>query len=71
MLVFLPVLVFLPELDDQERGPLFYIAGYVLSKLRKKSANKKSDELQVILQNLICPGLENAYIGARAAGVVR
>jgi hypothetical protein len=60
--------VFLPELHDQERGPLFYIAGYVLSKLRKKSANKKNDELQVILQNMICPGLEKAYIEARSRG---
>lgn len=55
-------------LGDHERGPLSYIAGYVLSKLKKKSANKKNDELQIILQNMICPGSENAYIKARSRG---
>ena len=40
---------------------LSYIAGYVLS-------NKKNDELQIILQNMICPGLENEYIEARSRG---
>ncbi len=55
------------ELDDHELGPLSYIAGYVLSKLKKKSANKKNDELQIILQNMICPGLENEYIEALEA----
>jgi uncharacterized C2H2 Zn-finger protein len=56
------------ELDDHELGPLSYIAGYVLSKLKKKSAYKKNDELQIILQNMICPGLENEYIEARSRG---
>ena len=40
------------ELTEYERGPLSYIAGYVLSKLRKKSVTKKNDELQTLLQSM-------------------
>ena len=36
-----------------ERGPLSYIAGYVLSNLKKKSVKRKNDELQTILQSMI------------------
>ena len=56
------------ELTEYERGPLSYIAGYVLSKLRKKSVTKKNDELQTLLQSMICPDFENAYIEARSRG---
>ena len=56
------------ELNEHERGPLSYIAGYVLSNLRKKSVQKKNDELQTILQSMICPEVENAYIESRSRG---
>ena len=41
------------ELNEHERGPLSYIAGYVLSNLKKKSVKRKNDELQTILQSMI------------------
>ena len=53
------------ELSEIERGPLSYIAGYVLSQLRKKSSN---DELLLLLQSMMCPSSENAYIDARSRG---
>ena len=56
------------ELNEYERGPLSYIAGYVLSNLRKKSVQKKNDELQTILQSMICPDVENSYIESRSRG---
>ena len=56
------------ELNENERGPLAYIAGYVLSNLRKKSKKKVNDELQIILEHMISSGLENAYIKARSRG---
>lgn len=56
------------ELSEYERGPLSYIAGYVLSKLSKESAKKKNDELQTIVQSMICPDTENTYIEARSRG---
>ena len=46
------------ELSEIERGPLSYIAGYVLSQLRKKSSN---DELQLLIQTMMCPSSENTY----------
>jgi hypothetical protein len=49
-----------------ERGPLSYIAGYVLSNLRNKSVQKKNDKLQTILQSMICPDVENSYIESRS-----
>jgi hypothetical protein len=55
-------------LNEHERGPLSYIAGYVLSTLRKKSVQKKNDELQTILQSMICPDVENFYIESRSRG---
>ena len=54
------------ELSEIERGPLSYIAGYVLSQLRKKSSN---DELQLLLQNMMCPSSENTYIETAAEAV--
>ena len=56
------------RLDENERGPLCYIAGYVLSNLKRKSKNKHNDELQIILEHMINSGLENAYIEARSRG---
>ena len=56
------------RLDENERGPLSYIAGYVLSNLKRKSKNKHNDELQIILEHMINSGLENAYIEARSRG---
>jgi hypothetical protein len=53
-------------LNEHERGPLSYIAGYVLFTLRKKSVQKKNDELQTILQSMICPDVENFYIESRS-----
>jgi hypothetical protein len=32
------------ELNENERGPLYYIAWYVLSNLKKKSKNKANDD---------------------------
>jgi hypothetical protein len=56
------------ELNEHERGPLSYIAGYVLSNLKKKSVQKKNDELQTILQTMICPDVENSYVASRSRG---
>ena len=53
------------ELSEIERDPLSYIAGYVLSQLRKKSS---SDELQLLIQTMICPSSENTYIKSRSRG---
>lgn len=53
------------ELSEMERGPLSYIAGYVLSQLRNKSSN---DELQLLLQSMMCPSSENTYIETRSRG---
>ena len=53
------------ELSETERGPLSYIAGYVLSQLRKKLSN---DELQLLLHSMMCPSSENTYIESRSRG---
>ena len=53
------------ELSEVERGPLSYIAGYVLSQLRKKSSN---DEIQLLLQSMMRPSTENIYIETRSRG---
>jgi hypothetical protein len=70
----LPVVVSLhgisSELNEHEPGPLSYIAGYVLSNLRKKSVQKKNHKLQTILQRMICPDVEISYIEARSRGVL-
>ena len=58
----------LSRLDENERGPLSYIAGYVLSNLKKKSKNKPNDELQIILEHMTNSGEENRYIEARSRG---
>ena len=56
------------ELNENERGPLAYIAWYVLSNLKKKSKSKVNDELQIILEHMISSGLENEYIKACSQG---
>jgi hypothetical protein len=40
----------------------------VLSNLKKKSVQKKNDELQTILQSMICPDVENSYVESRSRG---
>ena len=54
--------------SEHERGPLFYIVGYILAKLQKQCSKKPNDELQTILENMKCPGIENTYIDARSRG---
>lgn len=56
------------ELSECERGPLSYIAGYVLSKLQKQCSSKPNEELQVILQSMKCPSVENTFINTRSRG---
>ena len=56
------------DLSEHERGPLSYIAGYILAKLQKQCSSKPNDELQTLLQNMKCPGIENTYIDARSRG---
>ena len=56
------------DLNEHERGPLSYIAGYILAKLQKQCSTKPNDELQTLLQNMKCPGIENTYINARSRG---
>ena len=36
--------------SEHERGPLFYIVGYILAKLQKQCSKKPNDELQTILK---------------------
>ncbi len=57
------------DLSEHERGPLSYIAGYILAKLQKQCSSKLNDELQTLLQNMKCHGIENTYILMLAAGV--
>ena len=56
------------QLAEHERGPLSYIAGYVLSKLKKNSRVKENDELRVLVDNMTTSGIENPYIEARSRG---
>lgn len=56
------------ELTEYERGPLPYIACYLFSNLRKKFKKNNNEELQTILQSMICPDVENAYIEVRSRG---
>ena len=41
------------DLSEHERGPLSYIAGYILAKLQKQCSSKPNDELQTLLQNIL------------------
>ena len=54
------------KLDPSERGPLSYIAGYIVSKLYQKSKN--NSELQALLQALKSTGQDNEFILARSRG---
>ena len=59
------------KLDPSERGPLSYIAGYIVSKLYQKSRKNKSkceDELNTLLQSLKSTESDNNYILARSRG---
>ena len=45
----------IPEIDPAERGPLSYIAGYVVSKLfqtNKRKTGRQNDELDALLMNM-------------------
>ena len=55
------------KLDPFERGPLSYIAGYIVSKLYQKSKN--NSELQALfIQALKSTGQDNEFILARSRG---
>lgn len=56
------------ELSEHERGPLMYVAGYVLSKLQKQCSSKRNEELQVMLLSMKCVGVKNTYIDSRSRG---
>ena len=55
-------------LSEHEHGPLSYIAGYVLAKLQKQCSSKPNEDLQVILQSMKRPSVENTYIDTRSRG---
>ena len=59
------------ELNPSERGPLSYIAGYIVSKMHQKSRNKKdtcSEELQALVRSLNATECANSFISARSRG---
>jgi hypothetical protein len=59
------------KLDPSERGPLSYVAGYIVSKLYQKSRNTKAkpDEgLQELLRSLKSTETDNSFIQARSRG---
>lgn len=59
------------ELNPSERGPLSYIAGYIVSKMHQKSRNKKdtcSEELQALVCSLKATECANSFISARSRG---
>ena len=59
------------KLDPSERGPLSYIAGYIVSKLYQKTRNRKNEcdsELQALLQSLKSTRQDNEFILARSRG---
>ena len=51
--------------SEKEPGRLSYAAGYVLYLLRKKSSN---DELQALIQTMMCPSSKNTNIETRRRG---
>ena len=58
-------------LEPAERGPLSYIAGYIVSKLITKNRTKKgqsSDEIQALLNVMKSTEVANAFIYARTRG---
>ena len=59
------------KLDPIERGPLNYIAGYVVSKLfqaSKKKGGKTNEELNLLLQNMKSSDQSSSFISARTRG---
>lgn len=60
------------KLDTSERGPLSYVAGYIVSKLyqktRSKNQNECDEELQALLQALKSTESDNNFILARSRG---
>ena len=58
------------KLDPSERGPLSYIAGYIVSKLYQKTRNKQDSdtELQALLQSLKSTESDNNFILTRSRG---
>ena len=59
------------KLDPSERGPLSYIAGYIVSKLYQKSRKSKNEcdqELNTLLQSLKSTESDNNFILARSRG---
>lgn len=59
------------KIDPLERGPLSYVAGYIVSKLHQKARNtknKRDEGLQELLQCLKSPGKDNSFIQARSRG---
>ena len=59
------------KLDPAERGPLAYVAGYVVSKLFQKSKRKsgnQNEELQSLLQSMKSNDQSTNFISARSRG---
>ena len=60
------------RINPEERGPLSYLAGYIVSKLHKTCArtkDKNNGELLSLLQNMkSAEGLTNSFISARTRG---
>ena len=59
------------EIDPSERGPLSYIAGYIVSKMHQKSRNRKdtcSEELQALVRSLKSSEGANNFVTARSRG---
>ena len=58
-------------LDQAERGPLSYIAGYIVSKLfqaNKRKSGGYNEELNVLLQNMKSSGNLPSFISSRSRG---
>ena len=59
------------KLDPAERGPLAYVAGYVVSKLFQKSKRKagnQNEELQSLLQSMKSVDQSSSFISAHSRG---
>lgn len=59
------------KLDPAERGPLTYVAGYVVSKLFQKNKRKsgnQNEELQSLLQSMKSIDQSTSFIAARSRG---
>ena len=59
------------KIDPSERGPLSYIAGYIVSKMHQKSRNRKdtcSEELQALVSSLKSSEGASNFVSARSRG---